>query len=122
MIGLLTEVTISPKGPIQLWTGIVAFVVLLFLVLLVRKNHLKASYSLLWFGGWTLCAFFIVFPPYLDVISKDIFGIEYSPTMLLLMMIMTLGLIILHLTTVITRQSKQINVLAQEMALLKEKL
>lgn len=111
----------ASKNTIQLWSGAAAFLMLLGLVILVRKNKLKASYSLLWFGGWFICSFFITFPKLLDSISSKL-GIAYSPTMLLLMMVLTLGLIILHFTTVITRQSKQINQIAQELAMFKEKI
>ena len=85
---------------IQLWSGIASGLVLLILVVLVRKSRLKASYSLLWFAGWALCTLFIVFPKWLDKISS-ILGIAYSPTLLVLMMVMSLGLIILHFTIVI---------------------
>jgi hypothetical protein len=113
--------TTASKDEMQLWFALAAAFVLLALVALVRKNKLKASYSLLWFGGWALCSFFIAFPGALDFIS-DGMGIGYSPTLLVLMMIMSLGLITLHFTIVITRQSKHINLLTQEMALLKEKM
>jgi len=118
---LLAVGEMAPKLRIQLWAGAAAFLALLTLVVLVRKSSLKTSYSLLWFLGWAVCSFFIVFHQYVDKIS-NMLGINYSPTMLLLMMVLSLGLIILHVTTVITRQSKQINLLAQEMALLREKI
>ena len=120
MINIIATAELASKGKMQMWAGLTAFIVLITLVGLIRKSKLKTSYSLLWFVGWFLCSVFIAFPNLLDSLTF-VFGISYSPTLLLLLMILTLGLIVLHVTTVITRQSKQINALTQELALLKEK-
>ena len=107
------------KTPMQVLAGVVAILLLLVLVILVRKNRLKTSYSLLWFAAWFVCSFFIIFINLLDKIAFFL-NVGYSPTLLLMMSVAFLAMIILHLTVVITRQSKQINALAQDMAILKE--
>lgn len=111
---------VADKGVVQLWAGLLALGVLLLLVVLVRGRRLKPAYSLIWFAGWGVLAVLIAFPDALDGLGQ-LLGIHYSPTLLLLGVVCTMGLVLLHVTTVITRQGRQINRLAQEIALLQEK-
>ncbi len=110
---------VADKGSVQIWALALAAVVLLLLLSLVRHQKLKASYSLLWFGGWAGLTLLIIQPHLMDLLGRTL-GIAYSPTLLLLGVQCAFGLILLHMTTVITRQSRQINRLAQDIALFKE--
>lgn len=96
--------------------------VLLFLIItLVRKGKLKEGYSILWLvmsGAILLAAIFseVLFG------FSHLVGIFYAPASLFLILIVNLLLIAIHYSVSISENDRRIKNLAQEIALLKNKL
>lgn len=91
-----------------------------FIVYLVRKKRLREDYSLLWlfFGGVFLIL--SIWRDSLEYISRTI-GIAYAPAAIFIILIMSLFMIMIQFSMIISKQSNQISMLAQEVALLKLK-
>lgn len=99
---------------------IIAFLFLLLVLELVRRQKLKEQYSLLW----------ILFSLILVIVSfnvsfiewvADWFGVKYAPAILFLFGLLFCFAIILHLTIVVTRLTAQVLRLTQELTILKER-
>jgi hypothetical protein len=96
------------------------FVIVLILSL-IRTRKLREEYSIVWLLGSVVLLVFAVWRDLLDLIA-DAVGVYYAPAILLLVGIFFGGLIYLHFTVVISRQADQAKNMAQEIALLKERL
>jgi len=88
---------------------------------LIRKNRLLEQYSLLWILSAVLLLLMSLWRGLLDVISS-LAGIYYPPSALFLLAILCGIMIALHFSVVISRLTKQNHTLAQEVALLKQKM
>jgi hypothetical protein len=97
--------------------------VLLFILTfeLTRRRRLSEKYSILWFA--TAIAIFLIalIPGLLDFIA-DALGIAYPPSALLLVAFAFVLLLILHMSTIISRLASQNTELAQASALLEERV
>lgn len=107
---------VADKGRVQGWAGLLSALGLILLLVLVRKGWLKASYSLVWFAGWFVCTLCVACPGVMDALGSAL-GIGYSPTLLVLLLIFALSMVTLHLAMAVTRLSRQVARLAQELAL-----
>lgn len=105
---------------IYLLSVILAFLFLLLVLELVRRQKLKEQYSLLW----------ILFSAVLVIISLNVslvewiadrFGVKYAPAVLFLFGLLFCFTIILHLTIVVTKLTAQVLRLTQELTILKER-
>lgn len=98
-----------------------SFVIILFLVELVRSRRLKESYSILWF----LISFvFLLFSLWRDLLEKvaSLMGIDYAPAALFLVLITGLYLLSIHFSVVVSRLSEKNKNLSQEIGLLNLKI
>lgn len=93
---------------------------ILFIINLVRKNKLDEKYSILWLIFSVIIFLLSIFPNIIEKVA-DIFNVFYAPILLLLFGIIVLGIYIIHITIVITKQNKMLVKLTQELAILKEK-
>lgn len=101
--------------------AVTAFITLIFIVDLLRRGVLKEKYAVLWllFAGAAL--FFAVFPGVLDRLAALI-GV-YSPVNLLFFVtIVLLVLVSVQLSYELSRHEARIRRLAEESALLSERL
>lgn len=100
---------------------IVSAVFLLFVLQQVRRKRLSEAYSLLWV--FTAIIFIIIasFPSLLGHIS-ELIGIQYAPATLFLILIVCMLFLMFQFSILLTIRSKQTKRLAQEIALLKNKL
>ncbi|RCX19203.1 hypothetical protein DFP94_105220 [Fontibacillus phaseoli] len=98
----------------------VAFLFLLLVLELVRRQKLKEQYSLLW----------ILFSAVLFIVSFNVsliewiaarLGVKYAPAVLFLFGLLFCFAFILHLTIVVTRLTAQVLRLTQELTILKER-
>ncbi|WP_410770546.1 DUF2304 domain-containing protein [Fontibacillus sp. BL9] len=96
-----------------------AFLFLLLVLELVRRQKLKEQYSLLW----------ILFSAVLFIVSFNVsfiewiaarLGVKYAPAILFLFGLLFCFAFILHLTIVVTRLTAQVLRLTQELTILKE--
>ncbi len=95
---------------------------ILFVVIeLIRRNHLKERYSLIWLATAMALIVFSVWRRLLDVVAR-FFGIYYPPSFLFLLAILFLIILLLHFSTIISSLSEKNRRLAQEMAMLKARI
>lgn len=88
---------------------------------LIRKNRLLEQYSLLWILSAVILLLMSLWRGLLDLISA-VAGIHYPPSALFLFAMLCGIMIALHFSMVISRLTKQNHILAQEIALLKQKM
>ncbi len=102
--------------------GIVLSLVLIaFILELVRRRRLREEYSLLWLFVGILMVGLALWRQALDFFA-GLVGIYYPPSALFLLGLIFIVVLLLHVTTVISRLSEQNKDLAQEVALLKQRL
>jgi hypothetical protein len=106
---------------VQVLAITVSVLLIILIIGLIRKRKLREEYSIIWLAAGFVLILFSIWRDLLDRIAAVI-GVYYAPAVLLLVGLLFGALAFLHLTVVISRFADQNRVLAQEMALLKEKL
>jgi len=110
-----------PHSPIQIISIAVSILIILFVISLIRKRKLREEYSILWIVGSLVLILFSVWRGLVDIIA-DLVGVAYAPAILLLTGILFGVLMFLHFTVVISKQADENKILAQEIALLKNRI
>ena len=101
----------------QILSIIGSILILLLLIELVRKRKLKENYSLLWFGIAIVFLVFSIWPDLLLYLAS-LLGIEYAPSALFLILIVSLYLLSIHFSVVISDLSEKIKDLSQKIGLM----
>ncbi len=106
---------------IQIFAVIGSLIIVFSVFQLIRKRKLMERYSLLWFASSLVL---IVFSFWRDLLEKfaELLGVEYAPSVLIIVIIFCGFLLSLHFSVVISKLSEQNKVLAQELALLRARL
>lgn len=106
---------------IQIVSVIASLIITFFVFELIRKRRLMEKYSLWWFASAIVL---LVFSFWRDLLEKlaALLGVEYAPSVLLIVIIFCGFAISLHFTMVISKLTEQNKILAQEVALLKNEL
>ncbi|HRH10894.1 MAG TPA: DUF2304 domain-containing protein [Bacteroidia bacterium] len=98
--------------------------VILFLGMITRfivKGKLRTEYSIVWIlMGLTLLVFSL-WRESLDLLA-GFFGVYYAPSLVFMFFFFMIFIFLIHLSVVNSKQHEQIKKLAQEIALMKEKL
>ena len=100
---------------------VAAVLFMIFIMLLVRNKKLHEKYSILWVTFSVLIIIVSIAYNLIDSISYSL-GIYYSPALLFLGGFAFLIMYIIHLSIVVTKQSRDIIKLNQELAILNEKV
>lgn len=106
---------------LQIIAIVIALIFMFFIFRLISKGKLREEYSFIWIVCTALLLLFAIWRDGLDVIAK-LLGIYYAPSLIFLGAIFAIVVFLVHLSVVNSKQHQQIKDLAQEMALLKEKL
>jgi len=106
---------------IQIVSIIGSLLFLIFIFELTRKEKIREAYSLLWFAAGGVFLVLSIWRDGLDHFASFI-GIGYSPTALILVMIMGIILILIQYSVVVSLQTDKIKQLSQELALLSAKV
>ncbi len=88
------------------------------IIVLVRRRHLKAKYSLLWLSLGAVMVVIAAVPGLLDWTAEGL-GIWYQPTLLILLGLALLLLIVVHFSYELTRSENRTRELAEQLALLR---
>jgi len=88
------------------------------IVILVRRRHLKAKYSLLWLSLGAVMVVIAAVPGLLDWTAERL-GIWYQPTLLILLGLALLLLIAVHFSYELTRSENRTRELAEQLTLLR---
>jgi hypothetical protein len=100
---------------------VVATAILLFIVRMVRRGHLRAKYSMLWLFVGVGVAALAIFPDILTWVS-DLLGIAYPPATFLLFAVAFLLLLALHFSWELSRLEDRTRTLTEEVSLLAERV
>ena len=104
----------------HVFVAVAALLVLVFIIRLVRRHGLRTKYSLLWITVGVALLALALFPKLLNVAS-ELLGIYYPPATLLLFAVGFLFLVVVHFSWEQSRSEERIRVLAEELALLRER-
>jgi len=99
--------------------GALVFMFLIFR--LIAKGKLREEYSIIWIVCTIILLLFSIWRDGLDIIAK-LLGVFYAPSLIFLAAIFAIIIFLVHLSVVNSKQHEQIKKLAQEMAILKNKL
>lgn len=92
-----------------------------FIFEIIRRKMLKEAYALIWVIMGLSFLVLSCWQKGLDWISSK-FGIAYSPAFLFLVMLSAVIMILIQYSIVLSRQTDKIRSMAQEIALLRERL
>jgi hypothetical protein len=99
----------------------ISVIIFVIVIELIRRNHLKERYSLIWLATAIVLIIFSVWRSLLNVIAGAI-GIYYAPSLLFLLAIGFLILLLLNHSVAVSSLTKKNERLAQELGILKTKL
>jgi len=99
--------------------GIIFFFV--FIIYLLRKNALSLRYTLLWFFSIFVMLILNIFPTVLQVIT-GILGFQLASNAVFSLLFGFIIVILLSLTSIISKQSERIKTVAQNNALLEKRI
>lgn len=97
------------------------FLVLIFILYLVKKELIKVKYAVIWLLLFGLLFLFLLIPGSLNWVTS-ILGFEIASNMIFSLLLGVLVLINISLTGVVSSQDKKIRTLIQELSLLKSKI
>jgi hypothetical protein len=109
----------SPK--LHVLAAIIGVVCLLTILRMVRRQHSRAKYSLLWIATGVAFVVLGAAPGLLDWAAREA-GVAYPPELLFLVGIIFLVLVAVHLSWEMSRLEDNTRVLAEELALLRTEL
>lgn len=98
--------------------GLAFFVILLRLII---KGKLRTEYSFVWIFMSLVFLAFSVWRSSLDSLAH-FFGVYYAPSLIFMFFFFMVFIFLIHLSVINSSQHEQIKKLAQEIALLKEKV
>jgi hypothetical protein len=106
---------------IQIITIIVSLLFLCYIARLIIKGKLREEYSIVWLACTVILLIFSFWRDGLAVMS-NLFGVFEPPNLIFTACIFVIMVYLLHLSVVASNLHKQNKHIAQEMALLKQKL
>lgn len=100
--------------------AIVGILLAIYIINSVKKNKFDIAESIIWISGTLVIIIFAIFPNLIIYLS-DLVGIEYAPSLFFLLCLIFVILINFRFSKKILKQQEKITILAQEIAILKEK-
>ncbi len=100
---------------------VLAIVAALLVLRLVATRQLRSKYALLWLGVAVAMIVVAAFPGLLDELA-DVMGVDYAPTLFLLLALGLLAFLVGHLTWEVSRLEMRLRSLAEDNALLRTSL
>lgn len=105
---------------VNVFFAIVGILLAIYIINSVRNNKFDIGESILWISGTLVIIIIAIFPGIISYISKLV-GIEYAPSLFFLLCLIFVILINFRNSKKILKQQEKIVILAQEIAVLKEK-
>ncbi len=106
---------------IQMIAIAISILFLLYIIRLIIKGKLREEYSIVWIVCTVVLIVFSFWRNGLDVVS-NLVGIYAPPNLVFTAAIFAIFIYLLHLSVVVSKLQSQSKQLAQEIALLKEKI
>jgi len=102
--------------------GLIAVILLVVLVFLnIRRGNLKEKYAVLWLAVSVLSIFAVAIPQFVPFLAKTL-GFTLPANFLFVVTVGTALLLTFLLSTDISKKQKQLEVLASEIAILKNQI
>ncbi len=107
----------------MIWViGLIAVIFLVILVFInIRKGNLKEKYAVLWLAVSILSIFAVAIPQFVPFLAKSL-GFTLPANFLFVVTVGTALLLTFLLSTDISKKQKQLEVLASEIAILKNQI
>lgn len=105
----------------HLFVMAVTVLAIAFVIRLVRRRQLRAKYAMLWVSVCAVIAFMAAFPTVPNRAARGV-GIFYQPAAFLFAAVVFLFLVVVHFSYELSRLEERSQVLAQEVALLRQEL
>jgi hypothetical protein len=105
-------------GIIQYVAIVGSFILIVFILLLIRNKKIKEKFSLLWLFFGIIFLFLSIWRDSLEIIARML-GVAYAPAALFLILIIAILSILIHFSITITKLEDYITNLVQEIGLLK---
>jgi len=102
----------------------IAIAVIFFVVIIInsiRKDNISIKYSLVWLASGLITIIILLVPNVLETIS-NLLGFKLVSNMIYMLAILILLMISFCFTIIVSRQTKKIRLLVQEISLLKERV
>jgi hypothetical protein len=109
------------EGRLTFVAALAVVLVLGVIVELIRRHRLQERYALLWIVTGGVMLVLAIWRRGLDAFA-DLIGVAYPPSALFMVAGLFVFVVLLHFSTVLSRLSEQNKTLAQQLALLEEKL
>lgn len=106
---------------LQFCIFIAIFFYYIFLSALLRQRKLSLKYSLLWFFSGLLMLILNIFPSLLTIFS-NLVGIENETNCLFAIVIFCILVILVSLTSIVTKQNEKNKSLVQNVAILEKRI
>jgi uncharacterized membrane protein len=94
---------------------------LFFIFRLIVKGRLREEFSIIWIVTAIILNVFSFWRSGLDLIA-GLLGVYYAPSLLFMVLFVAVILYLVHLSVINTKQQDKLKKLAQEIAILKEKM
>lgn len=104
---------------IILIVSIIVFI--LMMISFIKKDNISVKYALVWLASAFVATIAVLIPNFLEIIS-GILGFELVSNMIFVIAILALFTISFSFTVIVSRQTKKIRLLIQEISLLKSKI
>jgi hypothetical protein len=101
--------------------AVAVVLVLAVIIELIRRHRLQERYALLWIATGGVMLFFALWRSALDRFA-ELVGVAYPPSALFMVAGLFVFVVLLHFSTVLSRLSEQNKTLAQQIALLEQRL
>ncbi|MGN0240270.1 MAG: DUF2304 domain-containing protein [Candidatus Weimeria sp.] len=106
---------------LQLFVAVVIILAIVYITNKVRKKQVELKYVLIWYALGVIYLLFDLIPPLQSAVC-GLLGISVPVNMLIFLAVGLILLIVFQQTIIISRQSRTIVRLTQEIAILNEKL
>lgn len=109
--------------PQKLQIVLICAIILYFLIIFyfLKKKALELKYTLLWFVAGVVLFILVVFPELLSMVIS-MFGIQSNMNGLYIILISFIIMILMALTSIVSRQTYKIKTLIQEIAILEKRV
>jgi hypothetical protein len=109
------------EGRLTFVAAVAVVLVLAVILELIRRHRLQERYALLWILTGGVMLFFALWRSALDQFA-ELVGVAYPPSALFMVAGLFVFVVLLHFSTVLSKLSEQNKTLAQQIALLEQRL
>ena len=109
--------------PLKLVLEVILFVIVMLIIItsIVKKGKISIKYSLVWFFSIFVIFLSAIIPNFMQIVA-NLLGFQTMSNMIFAILIVLLIFICVSLTIIVSGQKEKINLLIQEISILKKKV